>query len=54
MKKKQALEKMKEAIKNRDTEQAHYDADVILCDFLSELGHGDLVKLYEDVDKWFA
>lgn len=52
MTKDQALEKMKEAIINSDTEIAHYDADIILCDFLKGLGHSDLVELYEDVYKY--
>ena len=40
--------------KNSDIEVAHIVADSVLCDFLRDLGHGDLVDEWEKVDKWYA
>ena len=45
---------MKLQIDHYDTECAHGEADDILCDFLISLGYGDLVKVYHEVDKWYA
>lgn len=39
---------------NDDTEDAHFEADEILCNLLEELGYGDVVAEYRKVDKWFA
>lgn len=39
---------------NGDTEIAHSKADNLLCEFLYELGHGDLIKEYRKVSKWYA
>ena len=37
-----------------DQEGAHIDADVILCDLLTELGYGEVVEAWEKVPKWYA
>ena len=37
-----------------DTEQAHSNADSILCDLLNSLGCEDVVKAFIKVDKWYA
>jgi hypothetical protein len=39
---------------NDDTEMAHYEADDVLCDFLIELGHSDVVEQFKKVKKWYA
>lgn len=37
-----------------DTENAHFDADVLLCGALWQLGQHELVESYRRVGKWFA
>jgi hypothetical protein len=37
-----------------DSEEKHTEAAWILCEFLISIGHDDLVKIYYDVDKWYA
>lgn len=54
MTKDEALRRMKECVRSGDPEIAHSNADDILCEFLRDLGHGDLVDIYCDVDKWYA
>jgi len=51
---KEAVEQMKECVKNGDTEVAHLNADKILCDVLKQLGAEELVDVYKKVDKWYA
>lgn len=51
---KTALKKMREEISNGDTEIAHSRADYILCELLKTLGYDELVKLYDEVPKWYA
>ena len=54
MNSKQAIEELKEAQKNRDTEAAHDHADDVLCKLLTTLGFTDVVEEYNKVDKWYA
>ena len=54
MTKDEAIQKLKEAQKNDDTESAHGIADGVLCSLLCELGYGDVVTEYRSVDKWYA
>lgn len=37
-----------------DIERAHYRADDLMGDVLAELGYGDMVDVYEDIEKWYA
>ena len=37
-----------------DLEEDHIEADDLLCEVLSQLGHGELVRFYNLVDKWYA
>ncbi len=37
-----------------DLEQPHRNADKILCDLLHKLGHGDVVDIYDDIEKWYS
>lgn len=51
------IERMRECLQNGDIEVAHFDADAILCAALERVGGDDakeLVKLYTEVDKWYA
>jgi hypothetical protein len=48
------LKQMQDCVGNYDTEAAHWDADMLLCELLTELGFVDLVDKYGEVDKWFA
>lgn len=45
---------MLQEVENPDVEGAHANADDILCDTLRELGFGELVDVYEKVEKWYA
>ena len=47
-------ERLREAAKNGDVESAHIEADSVLCDLLEELGHADIVALFDKVEKWYA
>ena len=49
-----AIEALKNQQSNGDTEMAHCAADEILCEFLRELGHEDVVDEWDKVDKWYA
>lgn len=37
-----------------DTERNHIEADIILCDFLTSIGHADIVEAYDEIEKWYA
>lgn len=54
MTREEAIEKLKQAKICGDTEEAHYEADDILCELLSSLGFDDVVSEYHKVDKWYA
>jgi len=46
--------KMIDQIANPDTEEAHKEADALLCDLLNELALAEIVELYQKVGKWYA
>jgi len=53
--KKYYTNKMKEIYAGEyDTEEAHLDADGLMCDLLKELGFNEMVKIFEDTAKWYA
>jgi len=54
MTRERAIEILKEEQKCSDKEMAHSRADDVLCDLLKSLGHGDVVKEYKKIDKWYA
>lgn len=37
-----------------DEENRHMDADKLLCDVLASLGYGEGVKVYVEMEKWYA
>ena len=47
-------EQMNDLITMRDPERAHGEADDILCRALKILGLGELVTLYDRVEKWYS
>jgi len=50
-----ALKEMTELYKNGgDQEADHGTADAILCRLLEKLGYGDVVSIYNKIDKWYA
>jgi 5'-deoxynucleotidase YfbR-like HD superfamily hydrolase len=47
-------EKMKEIEISFDPEKAHSKADDLLCAVLRELGYEDGIKIFEEMEKWYA
>ena len=37
-----------------DVEGGHSDADAILCELLERLGFGEVVELYNSIEKWYS
>lgn len=54
MDKKYLIEKLKELAAIDDPEMAHGEADDLICTFLTDLGHSDVVEAYENIEKWYA
>lgn len=54
MTREKAIEELKKAQANADTECAHADADDVLCDLLNAIGYQDVVAEYCKVKKWYA
>lgn len=54
MTREQAIEDLKAAQNNDDTEAAHSDADGVLCHLLNALGYSDVVDEWMKVSKWYA
>lgn len=48
------VNKLKALQSNSDIEAAHNQADKILCDLLNSLGYDDVVKEFENLEKWYA
>lgn len=56
-KKEQQVEQYKSrmmAIDDSDCEAAHEEADDILCEILNNLGYGEVVDAYNNIEKWYA
>ena len=51
-----AIEKLEAAKTNfsGDLEALHMEVDDILCELLEMLGYQEVVKIYKDIDKWYA
>lgn len=49
-----AEEMAKYNIPGGDREADHGHADDLLCKVLQQLGYGDGVKIFENMDKWYA
>lgn len=50
----EAIDLLKIQQKNHNTEEAHAEADDILCIFLKGLGYIKLIEEYQAIDKWYA
>lgn len=50
----EAIAKLKILQLLRDKEIAHCNADYVICELLKSLGYEDVVKEYEEIDKWYA
>ena len=42
------------ALRSKDEEMAHVEADKILCEALTLLGHDGIVAAWQDIPKWYA
>lgn len=51
---KEAIERLKELQKSHDTEDAHIEADDILCELVAMFVSGEVVEEWEKVPKWYA
>ena len=51
---KKAIERLKELQKSHDTEDAHIEADDILCDLVAIFVSGVVVDEWAKVPKWYA
>lgn len=49
-----AIERLRELQKSVDPEQAHSDADAVLCELLIALGYIDVVREWGEVERWYA
>ena len=54
MSKEAAIEKLKRQQQNKDLEDAHIEADMVLCELLEALGMGEVVWEFNKIDKWYA
>lgn len=51
---KEALTKMKDATYCPWHEEAHEDADNVLCSMLRKMGYTEIVDIFNKIDKWYA
>ena len=49
-----AINQLKNEVDKRDLEEAHYNADYILCQVLEKLGLEEVVEIYNKIGKWYA
>lgn len=48
------VSKLKDLKSDDDIEMSHGSADTTLTDLLEELGFKEVVKAYDDLEKWYA
>lgn len=48
------VEEMQACVEMDDQEEAHSDADWLLCELLCKLGYTKVVEKYKKIDKWYA
>jgi hypothetical protein len=46
--------KMREFASDADIESGHEYADALMCSILRQLGYGDGVDVFVNMDKWYA
>lgn len=49
-----AIERLNALRDSDDTEEAHREADAILCELLSSLGCDDVVRAWDAIEKLYA
>lgn len=54
MTRQEAIDRLREAQRNGDVEEAHGTANDVLCDLLVALGYQDVVDEWKAVQKWYA
>lgn len=54
MTREEAIAKLKILKCMGDKEIAHCNADDVICELLKTLGYEDVVKEYDEIDKWYA
>ncbi|MHA2428648.1 MAG: hypothetical protein ACXADB_11555 [Candidatus Hermodarchaeia archaeon] len=56
MDEKEAVELLKflKQEKSGDVEAAHYEADALVMEFLTSLGHEEIVQAWKEIPKWYA
>ena len=45
---------MRRIARNSNTEMAHILADELMCKLLRELGYGEGIDIFEEMDKWYS
>lgn len=51
---KEAIERLKRLQKSDDTEDAHIEADDILCELVAVFVSGEVVEEWEKVSRWYS
>lgn len=51
---KKYMEQLKAEQQNADIEEAHANADEVLCELLIDLGYKPIIEEYNEVPKWYA
>lgn len=54
MTKQEAVARLIELRHQDDREFAHVRADRVLCELLAELGYGEVVTAWQQIEKWYA
>ena len=58
MTKQEAIARLKQLNKDgrltEDVEQAHMDADLVLCELLRSMGCGDVADEFVKLEKWYS
>lgn len=50
----EAADRIRYLAENEDTEDAHIEADRILCELLTQLGYNKVVLEFRKMHKWYA
>lgn len=45
---------MRRLYKMDNPEEAHYKADVLMCELLTELGYSEGVEIFKEMYKWYS
>lgn len=51
---KEISDKYVEKMRTCTQEMDHEDADILICEFLEEIGYSELADVYRNVPKWFS